>query len=54
MLYLIGDCYARADDPLAARNVWTEIVILYPESPWAQSATSSLAELQNPEQPINN
>lgn len=54
MLYLIGDCYARAEDPIAARNVWTEIVILYPESPWAESATSSLAELQNPEQPINN
>lgn len=50
MLYLIGDCYARANDPLAARNVWTEIVILYPESPWAQSAESSLAELPPLEQ----
>lgn len=45
MLYLIGDCYARSDDNLAARNVWTEIVILYPESPWSQSAENSLALL---------
>jgi len=51
MLYLIGDCYARSDDNLAARNVWTEIVILYPESPWAKSAESSLAQLPKPEQP---
>ena len=50
MLYLIGDCYARAGDPLAARNVWTEIVILYPESPWAQSAESALAQLPSPEE----
>lgn len=52
MLYLIGDCYARADDPLAARNVWTEIVILYPESPWAQSAETSLAQLPTTKQSI--
>lgn len=45
MLYLIGDCYARSEDKLAARNVWTEIAILYPESPWAKSAESSLAQL---------
>ena len=45
MLYLIGDCYARSQDHLAARNVWTEIVILYPESPWAKSAESSLTQL---------
>jgi tetratricopeptide (TPR) repeat protein len=50
MLYLIGDCYARSDDNLAARNVWTEIVILYPESPWAQSAQSSLEKLPNTKQ----
>jgi tetratricopeptide (TPR) repeat protein len=50
MLYLIGDCYARADDPLAARNVWMEIVILYPDSPWAPRAENSLAELPAPEQ----
>lgn len=48
MLYLIGDCYARAEDPLAARNVWTEIVILYPESPWAATAESSLKQLPQP------
>ena len=52
MLYLIGDCYARSEDKLAARNVWTEIAILYPESPWAKSAESSLAELPKPEQTI--
>lgn len=54
MLYLIGDCYARSEDHAAARNVWTEIVILYPDSPWAKSATSSLAELSSPEQPNSN
>lgn len=52
MLYLIGDCYARAEDPLAARNVWTEIVILYPDSPWAGRAESSLAQLPKPEQAL--
>ena len=52
MLYLIGDCYARSEDRLAARNVWTEIAILYPESPWAKSAESSLAQLPEPEQTI--
>lgn len=52
MLYLIGDCYARSEDKLAARNVWTEIAILYPESPWAKSAESSLAQLPEPEQTI--
>lgn len=51
MLYLIGDCYQRAEDPLAARNVWTEIVILYPESPYKQRAESSLAQLPEIEQP---
>lgn len=45
MLYLIGDCYARSEDNLAARNVWTEIVILYPESPWKQRAESSIEQL---------
>ena len=49
MLYLIGDCYARAEDTVAARNVWTEIAILYPDSPWADRAESSLAELPKPE-----
>lgn len=53
MLYLIGDCYARAEDPVAARNVWTEIVILYPDSPWAQSAETSLKKLPKPEQTTN-
>ena len=52
MLYLIGDCYARSEDKLAARNVWTEIAILYPESPWAKSAESSLAQLPKVEQTI--
>jgi tetratricopeptide (TPR) repeat protein len=51
MLYLIGDCYARLGDTLAARNVWTEIAILYPTSPWGQRAQSSLAQLPEAEQP---
>jgi len=49
MLYLIGDCYARSEDYLAARNVWTEIAILYPDSPWAGQAESSLEQLPKPE-----
>lgn len=46
MLYLIGDCYSHSEDNVAARNVWTEIVILYPSSPWAASAQASLNKLQ--------
>lgn len=53
MLYLIGDCYARIENPTPARNVWTEIAILYPESPWADQAKSSLASLPEPEQSIS-
>ncbi|MGJ8638109.1 MAG: tetratricopeptide repeat protein [Opitutaceae bacterium] len=45
MLYLIGDCYSHSEDLVAARNVWTEIVILYPNSPWASSAQTSLDKL---------
>ena len=48
MLYLIGDCYARAEDPTAARNVWSEITVLYPESPWSQRAAESLSKLPKP------
>ncbi len=44
-LYLIGDCYSNLNDNIAARNVWTEIVILYPSSPWADSAQKSLDTL---------
>lgn len=49
MLYLIGDCYSRSEDYLAARNVWTEIAILYPDSPWAAQAESSLEKLPKSE-----
>ena len=45
MLFLIGDCYNRADDLRAARNVWIEISILYPESPWAARANASLDKM---------
>ena len=45
MLYLIGDCYAHSEHPTAARNVWTEITILYPDSLWAVNATESLKQL---------
>lgn len=48
MLYLIGDCYARAEDPTAARNVWSEITVLYPESPWSKRAAESLSKLPKP------
>ena len=45
MLFLIGDCYQRAGDNLAARNVWTEVSILYPDVPWASRANESLTKL---------
>jgi len=48
MLYLIGDCYAKNNYPSAARNVWTEITILYPESLWAKNASESLEKLPAP------
>lgn len=51
MLFLIGDCYQRAGDNQAARNVWTEITILYPDVPWAKRAADSLAQLPPPPQP---
>lgn len=49
MLYLIGDCYAKNKDLNAARNVWTELTILYPDSLWAANATESLDKLPLPE-----
>jgi thioredoxin-like negative regulator of GroEL len=48
MLYLIGDCYARSEDSVAARNVWSEITVLYPESPWSKRAAESLSKLPKP------
>jgi tetratricopeptide (TPR) repeat protein len=48
MLYLIGDCYLRANDPIAARNVWFEVTILYPQSPWATRVQKELDALPNP------
>ena len=45
MLFLIGDCYAHTEDRKAARNVWSEITILYPESPWATRAADSMTKL---------
>ncbi|CAA6680144.1 MULTISPECIES: lipopolysaccharide assembly protein LapB [unclassified Lentimonas] len=53
MLYLIGDCYARAQDPTAARNVWSEITVLYPESPWSNRAAESLNKLPKPTSAAN-
>lgn len=49
MLYLIGDCYMRAEDPTAARNVWSEITMLYPDSPWATRAGEALSKLPKPQ-----
>ncbi|MDB2681090.1 hypothetical protein N9Z14_00680 [Opitutales bacterium] len=45
MLYLIGDCYEQAEDTIAAKNVWSEITVLYPNSPWATRAAESLSQL---------
>jgi thioredoxin-like negative regulator of GroEL len=45
MLYLIGDCYAKTEAPMSARNVWSEIKILYPDSPWAKNAADAIEKL---------
>ena len=45
MMFLIGDCYRHSGDITAARNVWTEITILYPDVPWADRSNESLAQL---------
>lgn len=52
MLYLIGDCYLRAEDPIAAKNVWLEVVALYPDSPWAERTNEALNAIPKPEQPL--
>ncbi|MGB0289732.1 MAG: tetratricopeptide repeat protein [Opitutales bacterium] len=49
MLYLIGDCYLRAEDPVAAKSVWLEVVALYPRSPWAGRTNEALKALPKPE-----
>ncbi|MAS64725.1 MAG: hypothetical protein CL815_05840 [Coraliomargarita sp.] len=38
-LYLIGDSYLQSGDSIAAKNVWKELTILYPKSPWAGKVT---------------
>ena len=48
MLYLIGDCYAKNEHPTAARNVWTEVIVLYPDSLWAVNTAKSLEQLPPP------
>lgn len=48
MLYLIGDCYLRNSDNVAAKNVWTEVVTLYPDSPWAERSDSAIQTLPQP------
>lgn len=53
MLFLIGDCYRLADDPKAARNAWTEVSVLYPNSPWSTRAEASLKDLPPPDQAAN-
>lgn len=45
MLYRIGDCYARAGEPVAARNVWSEITLLYPDSIWNGAAAEAINAL---------
>lgn len=49
-LFLIGDCYKETKDPLAARNVWTELTVLYPETRWAKRANKQLPLLPKVEQ----
>lgn len=45
MLYYIGDCYVRSEEPTAARNVWNEVVLLYPDSSWAGRAREGMSAL---------
>ena len=49
MLYLIGECYRIKDDPNAARNVWTELTTLYPESQAALRGNAALKKLPAPQ-----
>ena len=49
MLYLIGECYRIKEDPKAARNVWTELTRLYPESPAALRGSAALKKLPAPQ-----
>lgn len=53
MLFLIGDCYLKSSDPIAARNVWTEVVTLYPQSPWASRAEAMIESI-SPNEISNN
>ncbi|MGF1453119.1 MAG: tetratricopeptide repeat protein [Opitutales bacterium] len=46
MLFYIGECYARAGDAQAARNVWSEVITLYPSSPWSERAKTQREDLQ--------
>ncbi|MFT4900972.1 MAG: tetratricopeptide (TPR) repeat protein [Lentimonas sp.] len=49
MLYLIGECYNLQNDPEAARSVWTELTILYPDSSFSTRAKTSLEQLPQPQ-----
>ena len=49
MLYLIGDCYLRDEQPITARNVWVEVTALYPNSPWAKRVQLALDKLPKTE-----
>ncbi len=53
MLYLVGDCYAQAENATAARNVWTEITMLYPKSRWSKRAAESLDRLPKSTPTVN-
>ncbi|MFP4166128.1 MAG: tetratricopeptide repeat protein [Opitutales bacterium] len=45
MLYFIGDCYRQLNNRNAAKNVWKEATVLYPDSPWAEKAETELADV---------
>ena len=40
-LFLIGDCYLQIGDSIAAKNVWKELTILYPNSPWVDQVPTT-------------
>ena len=48
LLFLIGDCYRQAERFEAARSAWRDIILLYPNSPWAERARGSLPSLPSP------
>ncbi len=48
LLYMSGLCYEKLDNLNTARQVYGEVVLFYPESPWAAKCEEHLAQLPSP------